>query len=345
MSHSDSDAPIRAPSGPVGPMMALGSFALYATHDVLIRILGESYSVFQIMFFMGLMSFPLLVLMLIRDPEPGTLRAVHPGWSAARTGCVVISAGGAFYAFTVLPLTQVYAVLFASPLLVTLLAIPMLGEKVGIHRGLAVAVGLAGVLVVLRPGGGEALGLGHLAALASAMTAAMNGVIVRKIGRDERPAVLLLYPMLANVVIMAATLPLVYVPMELPHLGIVALIALLAFGAMNLSIGAYRRAEAALVAPMQYSQIVWATLYGALLFGESPDRWTVAGASLIIASGLYIVFRESRRDVSANRPVQSTRLRNESVAAPRPVMPDEDRGEALAEAMADAIAEAENPLR
>ncbi|MCW1933897.1 DMT family transporter [Pararhodobacter zhoushanensis] len=314
--------PERAPSGPIGPLMALLGFALYATHDVLIRILGETYSVFQIMFYMGLLSFPLLVVILIRDPEPGTLRAVHPWWSLARTACVVASAGGAFYAFTVLPLAQVYAVLFASPLLITLLAIPMLGERVGLHRGLAVVVGLCGVLVVLQPGAAP-LGPGHVAALVSAMTAAMNGVIVRKIGRDERAAVLLLYPMLANVIVMAMLLPAVYVPMQLGDLALVGVIATLALIAMTLTIGAYRRAEAALVAPMQYSQIIWAALYGALLFGEAPKRATVVGATLIIASGLYIVFRESRRNVSANRPVQQTRMRNESVSAPRPIVMEE----------------------
>ena len=325
MTQTETSFSARA-AGPVGPLMALLSFALYATHDVLIRILGESYSVFQIMFFMGLLSFPFLVLMLIRDPEPGTLRAVHPYWSLTRTFCVVASAGGAFYAFTTLPLAQVYAMLFASPLLITLLSIPLLGEKVGLHRGAAVIVGLLGVIVVLRPGGTE-LGLGHLAALGAAALAALNSVIVRKIGADERSAVLLLYPMLANVGVMACLLPVVYVPIELPHLAMVVVVAALAFAAMLLSIGAYRRSEAALVAPMQYSQIIWATLFGAVLFGESPDLWTIVGAGLIVASGLYIVFRESRRNVSENQPVLQTRLRGESVAAPAPMLMEELQAE------------------
>ncbi|GAB4264846.1 MAG: DMT family transporter [Pararhodobacter sp.] len=319
MSGQSKPDPEATAAGPVGPLLALLAFGFYATHDVLIRILGETYSVFQIMFFMGLLSFPMLVVILIRDPHPGTLRAVHPWWMTLRTVMVVTSAFGAFYAFTVLPLAQVYAVLFASPLLVTLLAIPVLGERVGIHRGLAVAVGLLGVLVVLRPGA-AAVTAGHVSALVSALAAALVGVTSRKIGRDERSAVLLLYPMLANVVIMALLMAPVYVPMSLAHLGVVAVIALLALLAMMLTIIAYRRAEAALVAPMQYSQILWAAFYGAVLFGESPDRWTLAGASLIVGSGLYIVFRESRREVSANRPVQRTRIRSESVAAPRPVI-------------------------
>jgi len=319
--HTDRE-PARLPSGPTGPLMALAAFGFYATHDVLIRILGETYSVFQIMFYMGLLSFPMLVVILIRDPHPGTLRATHPWLMTLRTLTMVVSAGGAFYAFTVLPLAQVYVVLFASPLLVTLLAIPLLGERVGLHRGLAVVVGLLGVLVVLRPGA-QPITLGHLSALTAALAGALSGVISRRIGRDERSAVMLIYPMMANVVIMAAILPAVYVPMELSHLAIVGVIALLALAAMTLTIGAYRRAEAALVAPMQYSQILWATLYGALLFDETPNRWTLIGAALIVGSGLYIVFRESRRNVSANRPVLRTRLRTETVAAPRPVLPEE----------------------
>lgn len=319
--------PVRQPSGPLGPVLALIGFACYATHDVLIRILGETYSVLQIMFYMGLLSFPMLVVVLIRDREPGTLRAVHPWWMALRTVSVVVSAACAFYAFTVLPLAQVYTVLFAAPLMITLMAIPMLGEKVGLHRGLAVVIGLLGVLVVFRPGSGE-FALGHLAALVGATLSALNSVVLRKIGRDERSVVMILYPMLANVVVMGASLPLVYVPMQLPHLAVVGVIALLSLLAMQLTIVAYRKAEAALVAPMQYSQILWAVLFGAVLFGESPDGWTLAGAVLIIASGLYIVFREARRGVSTNRPVSGTRARGESVAAPRPLIVEEGRDDA-----------------
>lgn len=309
----------RHPSGPLGPLLAILGFACYATHDVLIRILGETYSVLQIIFFMGLFSFPMLAVMLIRDPHPGTLHPVHPWWMLVRVVSVVMSGTAAFYAFTVLPLAQVYTVLFAAPLMVTLLAIPMLGERVGLHRGLAVVVGLLGVLVVFRPGSGE-VSLGHLSALFAAVLSALNSVVLRKIGGDERSVVMILYPALASVVVMGASLPFVYVPMSLAHLAVSGVIALLSLLAMQLTIIAYRKAEAALVAPMQYSQILWAVLFGAVLFDESPDRWTFSGAALIIASGLYIVFRESRRDVSANRPAMLTRMRGESPTAPEPLL-------------------------
>ncbi|RMD89237.1 MAG: DMT family transporter, partial [Alphaproteobacteria bacterium] len=201
----------------------------------------------------------------------------------------------------------VYAVLFMTPLVITLLSIPILGERVGWRRGLAVLSGLAGVLIVLRPASAE-LSLGHLAAVGAAVASGTASVIVRRIGRDERPVVLLIYPLMANYLLMGGILAFVYEPMPVAHLGGVALIALLGFTAGLMLIGAYRRAEAAVVAPMQYSQILWATVYGALLFGERPDRQTVAGAAVIIASGLYIVFREARKPASKT-PVLRTRSR------------------------------------
>jgi uncharacterized membrane protein len=195
---------------------------------------------------------------------------VHPWWTALRTGAAVITAASAFYAFTAMPLAQVYAILFAAPLLITLLSIPILGERVGIHRGLAVLVGLGGVIVVLQPAT-TTLTAGHLAAVAAAVGSAFASVIMRKIGREERTVVLILYPMMANFVLMGAAMPFVYEPMPGAHLGLLALIAAIALLATNLMIFAYRAAPAATVAPMQYSQIIWATAYGALFFGEALE--------------------------------------------------------------------------
>lgn len=292
---------------------ALVAFAIFATHDVVIKQLGGIYSPFQLIFFAVLLSFPLVTIMLMRDATPGHLRPLHPWWIATRTAAGVIGGMSAFYAFSVLPLAQTYAILFASPLLITVMAIPILGERVRIRRWLAVIVGLAGVLIVLRPGGdGATLELGHLAALTAAVFSALASIIVRKVGSEERSVVLLLYPMLGNFVVMACIMPFYYIPMPIAHLGMVGIISLFGFIAGLFLIAAYRHGEAAIVAPMQYSQIIWATGFGYFLFGESIDRQTLIGASVIIASGLYIVLRESRGTTSANRPVLQTRSRHES---------------------------------
>lgn len=297
-------------------LIAISAFGFFATHDVVVKFLGSFYSPFQIIFFSVLLSFPLATLMLMRDPTPGNLRPVHPWWTALRTAAAVLTGFSAFYAFTVLPLAQVYAILFASPLLITVLSIPILKERVGLHRWLAVLLGLVGVLVVLRPGAAP-FELGHLAALLAALGSATSSVVIRKIGKDERTAVLMLYPMVANFVVMAALLPLVYVPMPAQHLGLLGILSVLAFAAGLCMIAAYRRGDAAIVAPMQYSQILWAAGYGMLLFDEKGDLTTWLGAGIVIASGLYIVLRESNVGTSKSTPVLNTKSRYETATAPR----------------------------
>ncbi|WP_050528246.1 DMT family transporter [Pseudorhodobacter aquimaris] len=299
-----------------GALMALAAFAIYSTHDVFVKFLGAHYSPVQIVFFSVLLGFPLVALMLIGDRNDGNLRPRHPWWSLLRTCSTMVTGISAFYAFSVLPLTQTYAILFAAPLLITLLAIPILGEKVGIRRGLAIVVGLAGVMIVLRPTG-SALGLGHAAALAAAVCSSLSSVIVRKIGHNERSVVLLMFPMVANFLVLGAMLPFVYEPMPIEHLGMIAVIAACAFVASLFVIGAYKAAEAVIVAPMQYSQMIWATIYGYLIFQESPDGMTLLGAGVIMASGVYIVLRESGGNVSKNSPVLRSRSRPETGTQPR----------------------------
>ncbi|WP_028913581.1 EamA family transporter [Pseudorhodobacter ferrugineus] len=299
-----------------GALFALIAFAIYSTHDVFVKFLGGQYSPVQIIFFSVILSFPLIAMMLIGDRNDGNLRPKHPWWTLVRTVSTLITGVTAFYAFSVLPLAQTYAILFAAPLLITLLAIPILGEKVGIRRGLAIVVGLAGVMIVLRPTGAE-LGLGHLAALAAAVCSSLASVIVRKIGQEERSVVLLLFPMIANFVVLGFALPFVYKPMPIEHLGMVAVIAAFGFVASLFVIAAYRSAEAVIVAPMQYSQMIWAAIFGYLIFNETPDRLTLIGAGVIMASGLYIVLRESRGKVSKNSPVLESRTRHETGTLPR----------------------------
>lgn len=301
---------------PKGALLALAAFGIYATHDVVIKFLGSDYSPFQIIFFSGLLGFPLVTLMLMSDRTDGNLIARHPWWSAARALTAVTTGAAAFYAFSVLPLAQTYAIFFAMPLLITLLAIPMLGEHVGVRRGLAVFVGLLGVMIVLRPGAG-AFSLGHLAGLAAALTGALNSVIVRKIGAVERSAVLMIYPMIASFFVSGAAMPFVYKPMPIEHLLMMGVIAGLGLVAARLTIAAYRTAPAVIVAPMQYSQIVWAAVYGSIFFNEHPDFWTMVGTGVIIASGVYIVLREGTPKVSKNSPVLANKSRPETGLMPR----------------------------
>jgi S-adenosylmethionine uptake transporter len=298
-----------------GVLFGLFGFALFSTHDAVIKHLGAFYMPFQILFFSVLLAFPFATLMLLSDREPDTLRPHNPRWVAARTVAGVVTGASAFYAFSVLPLAQVYAFIFAAPLLITLLSIPILGETVGVHRWAAVVLGLVGVMIVLRPGA-EPLTLGHIAGLMAAAGSAVVSVITRKIGRAERAAVMMLYPMMANVVLMGAILPFVYKPMPVEHLGLLVVVAALGFAGGLSMIAAYRFGDAAVVAPMQYSQIIWGSAFGFLFFAEVPDINTGIGAGVIIMAGLYVVLRESLGGGSENTPVLRTRSRTGAASSP-----------------------------
>ncbi len=287
-----------------GAGFALLAFGAFATHDAIVKTLGESYSVFQIIFFSILFGFVPVVLMVMADKSEANLRPHNPLMVAGRAATMLVSMICAFYAFTVLPLAETYALLFATPLLITILSVPLLGEEVRLRRWIAVIIGLIGVAIVLRPGV-TPISLGHIAALAAAISSALSSIIVRRIGSSERSAVLILYPMLANMLIMAMILPWTYRPMPVTDLGLTASIGILMAVAQFLVIAAYRRAPAAVVAPFQYSQIVWAIPFGIILFGDTPDIWVGVGALTIVASGLFVVWRETRHGVSETSPVLS----------------------------------------
>jgi len=299
-----------------GAIYALLGFALFSAHDVIVKYLGGNYSTFQILFFSVLFSFPMVLTMHLRERSSQDLIPKHPWWSTLRVLATVITGISAFYAFSVLPMAQVYAFLFCMPLVITVLSIPILGEKVGIHRGGAVIVGLIGVMIVLRPGSTE-FTLGHIAALTAAMFGGLGSLIVRKIGKDERNIVLLLYPMFASLLLMGALMPPSYVPLKLLDLGALSLMAILASTAQLCIILAYKSGEAAVVAPMHYSQMIWAIIYGFFIFQEWPDAMTLIGSLVIIASGSYVVFRESRKKVSQNTPVLRNRSRADTGTVPR----------------------------
>lgn len=167
-----------------------------------------------------------------------------PVWVFVRICSTGIMAVAAFYAFSVLPLAQAYALMVCIPLLITVLAVPILGEQGGAHRWAAVTLGFVGVLIVLRPAS-TALTLGHVAALTAAFCGALSSLIVRKIGNEERILVLMLYPMFANLIVLGPLAVYTYAPIALEDIGLLGCMAVAGFLAMLCIIKAYRIGEAA----------------------------------------------------------------------------------------------------
>lgn len=288
-----------------GVGLGLLGFAVFSLHDAVIKsIIG--IPVFQVAFFAILFSFVPFTLFLAFDSTERTMRPRLPGLIALRCLFNVVGLLSVFYAFGKLPLSEVYSLLFAAPILITLLAIPILGERIRAIRWFAIILGLVGVLVVLRPGS-DSLTLDHLAAITAAACVACNSIVTRKIGSREHSLTLIMYPMLTSVVLTGIATAFVYVPMAGEVLLKLCSIGVLGVIGQTLMIQAYRSSEAQFVAPMQYSQMLWALIYGALIFNESVDRTVLLGSAVIVCSGLLFVWRELV--ASVKQPV----LRNRNV--------------------------------
>ncbi len=281
------------PSNLNGALLGLLGMGLFAVSDITVRFLGEGYDPFQIIFFAGLMSVPLIAGFAMADPTPGPLRPVLPRLMALRCGVVAVNGFLGTFAFANLPLAQAYAIFFTMPIFIALLSALFLQERIDLVRGAAVLAGLVGVVAALDPGRAT-LGWAHLAALVGSVTGAANYVIIRRTGGQERTVVMILYPLMLQLATAAMVLPFVYAPMPLRDLGLTAMMATAAFAGYFAIIAAYRRAPGIVVAPMQYSQIIWAAIFGALLFDESMSMHTVLGTGVIIASGIVIVWRQDR---------------------------------------------------
>lgn len=281
-----------------GAALGLFAFGAYAAYDISAKFLGDGIHPLQIIAISGLMHLPLVYAYALWDRSP--LRPRQPGLMALRCLGTVVNFTAGVSAFTMLPLAEAYVIFFTMPLMIAGLAVLVLGERFDPVRGIAILVGLIGVIVALEPTTAS-LGLGHALAFLGASVGALNYVLIRKTGAVERTPVMLLWPQLALVPLAVGVTPFVYQPMSPEDYGIAALMAFVLFLGSIAIVAAYRRAAAIVVAPMQYSQIGWAAIFGALLFGEKMSGATLSGCALIILAGIIVVARQdiSRRPAAA----------------------------------------------
>ena len=297
-------------------MLTLAGYAAYSTHDALVKTLSD-YSVFQILFFAMLFAYVPFSVTRIASAKPLSLMPVHPKLVLLRATLNVMSLSFAFSAFVTLPLVEVYVLLFCTPLIISVLAIIFLGERIALTRWLLILMGMVGVLIVLRPSI-ESIQLGHIFALSAACCSATAAIIARKIGGEENMATMILFPLLATILATGCALYFVYKPMPLHHLAMMFLIGALGLLGQYCNLSGFRHAPAAYVAPMQYSQIIWAIFYGYLFFNESVDRWVIVGSLITIASGVGMILRERKvSKVQANLYTRNGRAVGAPLMKPR----------------------------
>jgi drug/metabolite transporter (DMT)-like permease len=273
--------------------------ALISLNDAIVKTLTSTYPVGQLLFMRGLFVLPWILLFAYFTRGFGILRIANLKGQALRATCVVAGSFCFVTGLRFLPLADAIAVTFTGPLFITALAPLVLGEKVGARRWIAVLIGFAGVLFMVRPGHG-AIQLAVLFPLAGALSGSIRDLVTRRISQTESSSAVLLFTTLTVMLAGLCTMPFYSVSFRLIDLGYFAASGLLVASGQYLMIEAFRWGEAALIAPFKYSFMIWAILFGYLFFGHLPGSWTLIGAGIVFAAGLYIVYRET---ALARRPI------------------------------------------
>jgi drug/metabolite transporter (DMT)-like permease len=266
---------------------------LFATMDTAAKHLSGEMPVGMVVW--GRYAFHLAFMLpfLIRRHPADVLRINRVGLVLFRGVQLLAGTTCFFTAIRYIPLADAVAIGFVAPLFVVALSVPLLGERVGPRRWMAVLIGLGGTFVIIRPGFAEvhwAYGLVILLALIFASFV----ITTRILTRTEQTIPMLFYTALVGTAGASLILPFVWQTPSLEQWGLMALMGALGGTSHLLLIHAYRVATASLLAPFQYAQIVFATFYGWLVFNDFPDRWMIAGTTILVASGLYVLHREAQ---------------------------------------------------
>ncbi len=286
-------------------LMMIAVFML-STMDVGLKMLVAEYNSMQVVFFRCAMSLPVfLAWMLVTDRS--LFRTAYLGGHVLRgiLGLAMLYSVGE--CFRVMQLADAYAIFFAAPLLVTLLSGPMLGEPAGWIRTLAALVGFAGVLIVLQPSGSSWHGYGALMALSATLFYALTVILLRKLGsRDRTLTIAFWFVFLVGIGSGLAALPNWQPVIWSRDWHWLLLVGVTGTLGQVLLTAAFRRASPSIVAPFDYVHLVWAVLYGYWFWSYLPDSRTWVGASVIIGSGLFVLYREHQLAQKQKQLLEST---------------------------------------
>lgn len=280
-------------------MMSVGVMCL-CVNDALAKGLMATYPPLQVLFLRNIIALPIMLVVVLKTGGTAALRSHRPLAHLLR-GVLWLSAAFLFFtSLTILQLAEATALIFVAPLFITALAALVLREHVGWRRWSAVVVGFIGVVIVVRPGG-ETFQAASMLPIATALFYALLMISARWVDPRESVWTMMLYLVGAGGGLAALFMPFIWVPVQAAHLALFVGIAIFGTAGMGLMTQAFRFAPAAVVAPFDYTALVWATLLGWIFWGEVPDAVTYAGAVVIIASGVYIVWREK---IAASKPGQ-----------------------------------------
>jgi drug/metabolite transporter (DMT)-like permease len=272
----------------------VASTVFFSCGDVITKVLATSLPAVEIAWIRYVTFLVLLLPWLLRESGGMGLRSHRPVLQILR-GLGMVGSGLLFtFSLAHLPVADATAVFFVSPLVITALAIPFLGEKVGWRRWTATLVGALGVLIVIRPGTG-AFQAAALLPLVGACFWAVSAIATRLMSGVDRTTTTLAYSALVGLCTLSFVVPSVWVTPSWTEVGLAVAMGVLSTAGHGLVVLAYRNASASVVAPYAYVQLLWAGVLGFAVFGTVPDRMTILGAAVIAASGLYTAWRERVR--------------------------------------------------
>ena len=291
------------------PVLAIGLFLLatlfFPLMDGTAKYLAQTYSVTQVTwarYFFHLAV--LLPLVLWRFPLKAMLP--KPLWPQILRSILLLGGTLTFFAgLDFLPLVEMLALGFISPLLITLLSPFFLGERISVRRIAAASVGFVGALVILRPGT-DVFQWASLFGLGTGLIIAFYNILNRKIARAVPSAIAIMYTSVVGVVVVSLAVPFAWKTPTPVDLGLMIFMGASAAGCHWLLIMAYERCEASLLAPFSYAELITATMFGYIVFGDFPDMYTWIGIAILVGSGLYISFRERHLGLRRVRPQKST---------------------------------------
>jgi len=279
-------------------MKAIGMMSLavcfLSAMDLALKQLVEHYPSMQVVFFRCITSAPLLAFWMLLRSRNG-FRVKYPKDHLLRAVIGLIMLFGIGECFRELQLADAYAIFFAAPLLITMLSGPILGEKAGPFRLAAAAVGFVGVLIVLQPGmNSQLISYGAMMALVSVVAYAFMALLLRRMGHHDS-TVAIAFWFIALVGVGAGLLSILsWKPIQWQHWPWFVLLGITGTFGQLLLTGAFKRASVAVIAPLDYTHMIWAVIYGYLFWGHLPGVKTWIGTSVIVSSGLYIIYREHR---------------------------------------------------
>ena len=275
-----------------GTLLVVVAVGVFAVMDTIAKYLARSYPVSGVVWARYAANLLVLLVFLAARGELGRLRTARPGLQIMRGLLLAAASLLYFTSLTVLPLAEAAAIGFVMPLFLALLAVPMLGERMDGARLAAVLAGLAGALVIVRPGA-AAFTAYALLPIGMALCNALYQILTRKVAGVEHPLTSLVWGAIVGAVLLSFALPFAWVtPTDPWHWVLLGIIGVLASIGHFTLIRAYDYANATGLAPFFYTQLVWVMLLGWLVFGDFPDGWSLLGTGIIVASGIYLVGRQ-----------------------------------------------------